>query len=89
MVNDKGVSCITGYHNLGDASKDALIKREGYMVSDKGVRTSAAHTRLGNKGAEARSKNARATALGEHHSHMRICVLWQRGASVTWQGENA
>jgi len=60
---------------------------KGYMVNDQGVRTSAAHTRLSKKGAAARSNSARATALGEHHSHICISAIFQRGASIKWKGE--
>jgi len=92
MVSDKGKLCITGYHNLGGlggaVSTAALIKRDGYMINDKGVRTSAAHNRLGEIGVEARDKIARASAMSEHHSHICISTLCQRGASINWEGQN-
>ena len=83
MVNDKGVPCITGYNNLGNATKAACIKREG---NDKGVPCITGCHNLGNKGAEAHAENARASALGEHHSHICTSALCQRGASIKWEG---
>jgi len=88
MVNNKGVLCITGYTNLGDVSKDAHIEREGYVVNDKGVRCITGYKNLGKEGAEARAKNARATALSEHHSHICISAICQKGVSIKWEGED-
>jgi len=94
MVNDKGVMCITGYKNLGDlasaASKNAHIKREGYMVNDMGERCITGHHNQGEEGARVpvRDKNSRATALGEYHSHICISAICQRGVSIKWKGGN-
>jgi len=87
MVNNKGVRCITGYKNLGDASKVAHIEREGYVVNNKGVRCiTAGYKNMSKEGVRARDENARATALGEHHSHMCTSALCQRGASIKLEG---
>jgi len=92
MVNDKGVRCIIGYKNLGDlggaASKAAHIEREGHMVNNKGVRCITGYKNLGDAGAEARAKKTRATALGEHHSHICISAICQKGASIKWKGKD-
>ena len=89
MVNDKGTRCITGYHNLGylggAGAKDKYIQREGYMVNDKGTRCSTAYQRLSKKGVEAKAKISAATAMGEHHSHICISAIRQRGASIKWE----
>jgi len=85
MVNDKGVRCITGYHKMGNLSKDALIKREGHMVNDKGVPCITGYHIMSKRGNTAKGKVHKATALGEHHSHMCISAICQRGASIKWE----
>jgi len=85
MVNDQGVRCITGYKKLGNASKDAHIKRKGYVVNDQGVRCSTGYKKLGKKGGAAKAKISRATAMVEHHSHISISAICQRGASMKWE----
>jgi len=40
--------CVTGYHNLGNATKAAHIKREGHMVNDKGELFVTEYHDLGN-----------------------------------------
>ena len=88
MINDKGVLCITGYHILGNATKAAHIKREGHMVNDKGVRCITGYQRISKKGNTAKGKIAIATTLGEHHLHICISAICQRGASIKCDGED-
>jgi len=85
MVNDKGVMCCTGYHNLGNLRKDALVESDGHMVNDKGVVCSTGYHKLGNLSGVAQAKTLAVTALGEHHTHVCISALCQRGASVKWE----
>jgi len=85
VVNDKSVLCIKGYNELGNLSKDANIKRDGHMVNDKGVRCITKYHEMGNLGNTAKGKAHEANALGEHHSHICISAICQRGASIKWQ----
>jgi len=86
------VPSITGYKNLGDlgraAIKAALIRREGHVVKDKGVRCITGYQRISKKGNMARETIARATAVGDHHSHICISAICQRVASIKWEGED-
>jgi len=82
---DKGVWCIKGYNDLGNLSKDALIQRDGHMVNDKGVRCITKYHEMANLGNTAKGKVHEANALGEHHSHVCISAICQRGASIKWQ----
>jgi len=83
MVNDKGVQCSTGYHRLGNLSKDAIIKSEGHVVNAKGVLYISGYVKISKKGNTARGETCKAIALGEHHSHICISAICQRGASIT------
>jgi len=89
MVNEQGVRCITGYHKLGSlggtAYKDAFIKREGHMVNAKGVRCITGYKKLSKKDNTARGEKYNALALSEHHSHICISAICERGASITWE----
>jgi len=85
MVNDKGVRCITGYHELSNSRKAALIKREGHMVNAKGVLRITGYHKLGEKGNMARGKKCNTIALGEHHLHICTSAICQSGASITWE----
>jgi len=82
MVNTKGVVCSTGYHKLGNLRKAALVESEGYMVNDKGVVCSTGYHKLGKLGGAGKANISAVNALGEHHTHICISVLCQRGASV-------
>ena len=89
MVNEHGVRCITGYHKLGNLGgagrKDALVESDGHMVNDKGVLCSIGYDELGILGSNAHRKVYEANALSEHHSHICISAICQRGASIKWE----
>ena len=83
MVNEHGVRCITGYHKLGNLSKDVMVENDGHVVNDKGVVCSKAYHELGILGSNARGQVHEDHALGEHHSHIcGISAISQRGASI-------
>jgi len=65
MIEDKGVLCIKGYHDLGNLRKDALIKSGDYMINDKGVLCIKGYHDLGNLGGVAHKD-----ALIESNDHM-------------------
>ena len=67
----------------GEKTKDALIERKGHMVNDQDVLCITGYRELGKKGNTERGKKCKAIALGEHHSHIYISAICQRGASVT------
>jgi len=46
--------CITGYHKLGNLTKDALIEKEGYMINERGQVCIAGYSRLANLTRDAR-----------------------------------
>jgi len=87
MVNDKGVWCIKGYNDLGNSTKDANIKRDVHMVNNKGMRCITKYHEMGNLGNTAKGKVHEANALSEHHSHICISAICQRGASIRWQDD--
>ena len=88
IVNDKGVLCIKGYHDLGNLCKDALVESGGYMINNKGVRCIKKYHEMSNLGNTAKGQVHKANALGEHRLHICISVISQRGASIKWQDGN-
>ena len=82
IVNEHGVRFITGYHKMGNSRKDAIIKREGHMVNEQGVRCITGYHIMSKRGNTAKGKVHETTSLGEHHSHICISVICQRGASI-------
>jgi len=88
MINDRGQEVITGFYELGKlggaASRDALIAKGGYMINKHGKEVIACFHNTGALGLAAQGRDHAATALGDHHTHICISVLCQRGASVTW-----
>jgi len=66
--------------NLGGAvRKDAMVENDGHMVNDKGVLCSRVYHELGILSSNARGQVHEANALGEHHSHICISAICQRG----------
>ena len=87
MINKHGKEVIAGYHDLGNANKDAHIEKGGYMTNKHGNEVIAGLHEIGGLGGEAKARISAATALGEHHTHICISALCRRGASVSWQKE--
>jgi len=89
MINERGQECITGFHKLGKlggtATKDALIEKEGYMINEHGKRCITGFHGRGSLGCATFARIQAAKALDEHHTHICISALCQRGASVSWQ----
>ena len=89
MFNEHDKLCITGYHKLGKlggklggaATKAALIESEGYMFNEHD-KLYHERAKLGGAGL---AQICAADALGEHHTHICISALCQRGASVMWE----
>ena len=46
MINKHGKEVIAGYHDLGNANKDAHIEKGGYMTNKLVMRSSRGCTRL-------------------------------------------
>jgi len=69
----------------GAARKDALIESGGYIFNEHDKLCITGYHKLGTLGAAAQAKNFAADALGEHHTHICISALCQRGASIKWQ----
>jgi len=85
ILNDKGKWCIQGYHDQGNSREAEKIESGGYILKDKGEWCIQGYQDLGNLGAAARVKKYAADALDEHHTHICISALCQRGASVKWE----
>ena len=85
MFNEHDKLCITGYHKLGNLSKAALIESEGYMFNKHDKLCITGYHKKAKLGGAALAKICAADALGEHHTHICISALCQRGASVKWE----
>jgi len=89
MLNKHDKLCITGFHKLGElggaASKAALAESDGYALNDKGKLCIQGYMDLGSSGGVAGAKISAAKALDEHHTHICISALCQRGVSVRWE----
>ena len=85
ILNDKCKWCIKGYNDMGNSRKDAIIESGAHMVNDKGESCIRGYHDLGNLGNAALQKILEANALGEHHTHICISAICQRGASVKWE----
>jgi len=87
--NDKGKLCIQGYWELGNlggaATKAAHIEREGHMINEHGKQCITGFHKLGGLGGAANARIHTAKALDEHHTHICISALCQRGVSVRWE----
>jgi len=83
----KGARCVRNGNMGGAARKDALIESGGYIMMfnehDK-LRITGYHE-MAILGGAALAKICAADALGEHHTHICISALCQRGASVRWE----
>jgi len=85
MVNKHGKECITGYHELGNVTKAALIEREGYTTNEHGKQCITGLRDISILGGVATAKIHTAKALDEHHTHIYISALCRRGVSVRWE----
>ena len=59
MINKRGNEVITGYHELGNVTKAALIESGGHMVNKRGKEVITAFHDLGNLGGAANIKIVR------------------------------
>jgi len=84
MINDRGQECITGFHKLGNERKAQFIAEGAYTIDKHGKQVLAGFQDIGSLGNAAKGRGYAATAMGEHHTHICISALCQRGASVTW-----
>ena len=84
MTNKRGKVVIAGYYDLGNLRSDALIEKDGYVTNKHGKEVVAGFHEMGILSAQAKARIHEATALGEHHTHICISALCQRGASVRW-----
>jgi len=88
MINKHSKQCITGFHKLGDlggtANKAALVESSGHTLNSKGKLCIQGFRDLGSLGT-ASAKIHTAKALDEHHTHICISALCQRGVSVRWE----
>jgi len=85
IINEHGKECITGFHKLGNASKAAHIEREGYIINEHGKQCITGLRDIGILGGAAHAKIHTAKALDEHHTHICISALCERGVSVRWE----
>jgi len=69
----------------GNLSKAAKIESGGYMFNEHDKLSITGYNKLDNLGGAALAKICAADALGEHHTHICISALCQRGASVKWK----
>ena len=69
----------------GNLSKAAKIESGGYMFNEHDKLCITGYHKIGNLGGVAHAKILAADALGEHHTHICISALCQRGASVKWE----
>jgi len=69
----------------GAVSKAKLVESDGYTLNDQSKLYIQGYRDLGSAGGVAKAKISAAKALDEHHTHICISVLCQRGVSVRWE----